>query len=86
MSKNATLTVSWEDGSIDTFEATWNKNSIESDAAERIFFNDEFDEKMGDGGPNMDIHLNENPNVKSRVHFEPEAGELYSTRPSNPVN
>lgn len=77
---NAKLVADFGNDKKVEFSVEWKEQWIEGDAAERLFFSDEFEPLGGCGEANLDVFLLADESVTSRVAFEGEAGELYSTR------
>jgi hypothetical protein len=78
---NAVLTVKFTNNTY-TFPVTWKQKCFAEgeDIAERLFFSDEFAESEYEDYADMNVSLVSNPAIKSRVVFEAEVGEIFSTR------
>jgi len=76
----ALLIVRLGNGEILKYDADWEDTcvSVDEQVGEDLFFSDKYDMEYS---PEMDVVLANNAEIKSRVHFECEAGEFYSTRP-----
>jgi len=83
---NATLIVEFPKNTY-RFPVTWIGDRIEesSDIANEVFVDREYHLDFMDGPPDMDVVLDADPSIKSRVLFEDMAWEIYPTRP-NPRN
>ena len=83
-SNNATLTAHFpEANKTIEFPVTWDGQCIYGEAAEELFFSDRDQDPRFEGceeEPELDVFLNEDKSIKSRVSFEDVAGELFSTR------
>lgn len=79
---NATLIINWPSGTILTYRAEWCGETVtlEDNILEDIFFSDKFEPEWDNGYPDMDIVLNGNPEIRSRVIFVDNIGDLCSTK------
>lgn len=97
MASNAKLLVEFPSGTAVEYTVNWTGMYIEGvdcEPAEELFFSDKFhDEWLQDGAPDMTVITKPDEHGRrffSRVNFEQETGDLYSTRnldlliPQNP--
>ena len=78
---NAVLTVKFTNNTY-TFPVTWKQKCFAEcdDISEKIFFSDDFEDLFIDDYLDMNVSLVSDPAIKSRVIFEPEVGEIFSTQ------
>lgn len=79
---NATLTINWPSGATMSYRAEWRSFDVILDdgVLNELFFSDKFESEWDKGHPDMDVSLNGNPEIRSRVVFEDNVGDIYSTR------